>query len=141
MPEPSASDRQKLNKCHPDIRLVGLVVARHWPCVVASTYRGKEEQNQLYRDGKSKLKYPESMHNKTDDEGNPQSRAMDIYPVVPGEGVPWGNEKYFYFFGGYVLATAAQMGIDLRWGGNWSENYNLDDQSFNDLGHFELAGE
>ena len=51
----------------------------------------------------------------------------------------WENIKTFYFFGGYVVRTAEVLGIKLRWGGDWDSDYDLDDQKFMDLIHFELA--
>ena len=44
----------------------------------------------------------------------------------------------WYYFGGFVLGTAEEMGIDIRWGGDWDSDRDLDDQSFDDLPHFEV---
>jgi len=44
----------------------------------------------------------------------------------------------FYYFGGYVLGTADQLGVPLRWGGDWNGNREVNDQKFDDLPHFEL---
>lgn len=49
----------------------------------------------------------------------------------------------YYYFGGYVLGTADQMRkhgeltSQIRYGGDWNMNRQIDDQSFNDLVHFE----
>lgn len=51
----------------------------------------------------------------------------------------------WYYFGGYVLGTADQMlkngDISTRfiWGGDWNENRKVNDQTFDDLGHFQRA--
>jgi len=44
----------------------------------------------------------------------------------------------WYYFGGFVLGTAQELGIDIRWGGDWDGDRDLDDQSFDDLPHFEV---
>lgn len=46
----------------------------------------------------------------------------------------------FYYFGGYVLGTADQLGVPLRWGGDWNGNREVNDQTFDDLPHFERRG-
>lgn len=99
---------------------------------VVQGHRGKKEQNEAYQAGKSKLKYPGSKHN------SDPSRAVDIAPWVGGQ-IPWKNEKYFYFMGGIVTAVAKDLGIKIRWGADWNSNGNFDDQSFDDLVHFELV--
>ena len=40
---------------------------------------------------------------------------------------------------GYIQATADKLGIKIRWGGDWDSDGDLDDQTFMDLGHFELV--
>ena len=43
----------------------------------------------------------------------------------------------WYYFGGFVLGTAAQMGIDIRWGGDWDGDRDIHEQNFDDLVHYE----
>lgn len=99
---------------------------------VIQGHRSEKEQNEAYKAGKSKLKYPKSKHN------SDPSRAVDIAPWVGGQ-IPWENEKYFYFMAGIVFTVSEDLGINIRWGGNWNSNENFDDQSFDDLVHFELV--
>ena len=44
----------------------------------------------------------------------------------------------WYGFGFYVLATGRSMGINIRWGGDWNSDFRINDQTFDDLCHFEL---
>lgn len=62
------------------------------------------------------------------------SRAVDVAPYP----INWGDKKRFYHFAGYVQGLAAQLGISLRWGGDWDGDNDLNDQTFFDLVHFEL---
>jgi hypothetical protein len=41
-------------------------------------------------------------------------------------------------FAGFVIGTAALMGISIRWGGDWDRDTYTKDNSFDDLVHFEL---
>jgi peptidoglycan L-alanyl-D-glutamate endopeptidase CwlK len=37
-----------------------------------------------------------------------------------------------------MLGIASGLGIKLRWGGNWNGDFNLKDNKFQDIGHFEV---
>lgn len=139
----SQSSRKNRNTCHKDLQTIFDVVLQRHDCSWIFGRRGEELQNQLYADGRSKLKYPESMHN-----ASPLSKAADIIPVVPGVGRIVGNKKselkYFYTFAGIVKATMIELYEEgkikwlLRWGGDWDSDQNFDDQNFNDLYHWEV---
>lgn len=63
-----------------------------------------------------------------------QAQGAEIMALVEGyvrEVARW------YYFGGFVLGTAEEMNIDIRWGGDWDGDRSLEDQSFHDLPHFE----
>jgi len=102
-----------------------------FPFRVLAVYRDERLQNELFHQGLSKLKWPDSKHNCF------PSRAIDITP----EPVDWNNLPPFYILAGLFLATASSLGVKVRWGGDWNGNWNMKDQSFHDLGHFELLEE
>ena len=91
-------------------------------------HRSKDRQNALYEEGKTKVKYPQGRHNKF------PSRAADVVPYP----IDWDDRERFHLFAGFVLGTAKQMGVLLRWGGNWNINWFVDDNKFDDFPHFEL---
>lgn len=64
-----------------------------------------------------------------------KARAVDLapYPVV------WTDLKKFAVIAGMMLAAANEMGVKLRWGGNWDGDNDLHDNKPEDPGHFELA--
>jgi peptidoglycan L-alanyl-D-glutamate endopeptidase CwlK len=39
-----------------------------------------------------------------------------------------------------MFAAAAELGVSLRWGGDWDGDGSRRDHSFIDLPHFELKG-
>ena len=115
-----------------DVRLqdVLLQAIHFYDFSIISGYRGQAEQDRLYRDGFSKRLYPMSKHN-----SNP-SLAVDIAPYP----IDWANDERFYFLAGIMKAAAHQVGVKLRWGGDWDSDNDFDDQTFMDLGHYELEG-
>ena len=45
---------------------------------------------------------------------------------------------WFHYFGGFVLGIASQMGLKIRWGGDWDRDTEVKDNRFDDLPHFEI---
>ena len=129
MPSFGRASRNRLATCHDDLqRLFGAVVVSFDSSVLAG-HRGQAEQDRLFAEGKSKLKYPDSKHNKY------PSMAVDVAPCP----VDWSDTSRFYYFAGFVKATALSMGITIRWGGDWNSNFVTNDQTFMDLPHYELV--
>jgi len=135
MPKFSQESFSKLSTCHIELQTLFYEVIRSFDCVVLEGYRNQEEQDKAYAEGKSKLKYPHGKHNAQ------PSMAVDVAPYPIGN---WNNLKRFYYFSGYVMGIAerlkaeGKMTLSLRWGGDWNNDHNLDDQTFNDLVHYEL---
>lgn len=99
-------------------------------------HRGEEEQNSAFSAGASKLRWPSSKHNKT------PSPAVDAapYPIRWGDASDSERVKAigrFYLLAGVVLATAKELGINVRWGGDWDRDGDILDQDFDDLVHYE----
>lgn len=78
-------------------------------------------------EGKSKLKYPLSMHNKCDAKGNPRSLALDLFEL-DFNGI--GRWAYGYFR--TIAQEADKDGAPIFWGGNWKK--------LGDFDHFQLEG-
>jgi peptidoglycan L-alanyl-D-glutamate endopeptidase CwlK len=128
MPKLSAKSEERLKECHPDIQKVFSEVIKYVDFTVTCGMRGEEEQNEAFRTGKSKLKFPQSKHNQS------PSLAIDVVPFP----IDWNDHKRFYYFAGFVLGIAKSMNIDLRFGGDWDGDFDIKDQNFFDLPHFEL---
>lgn len=128
MPAFSTRSKSALLTCDNRLQRVFNEVIKHYDCIVLEGHRGKDAQNEAYRKGTSQLKWPNGNHNKL------PSRAVDVAPFP----IDWNNRERFVHFAGFVKGIAAQMGILLTWGGDWNDNWNLKDQTFFDLPHFEL---
>lgn len=129
MPKFSAYSKSKLMTANPLLRQLFEEVVKEFDCRVLCGARGEEEQDRAFHSGESKLRFPNSKHNKF------PSNAVDVAPYP----VNWKDEKRFYFFAGYVKAKAEEMGIKIRWGGDWDSDTQVMDQTFFDLPHFEVV--
>jgi hypothetical protein len=106
--------------------------------------RNRADQNQAFKEGRSKVIWPFSDHNTED--GESLVTAIDVapYPVIwpdPESKDYIKQVARFYHFAGYALAVAKCMGIPLAWGGDWDRDFDILDQSFDDLVHFYLVHE
>ena len=127
MPRFGKKSLKQLETCHANLRKVFVEVVKTVDCSVLEGHRGKDRQDALYKDGKTKVKYPHGRHNEF------LSRAADVVPYP----IDWEDRERFHLFAGFVLGTAKQMGISLRWGGDWNINWFVDDNKFDDFPHFE----
>lgn len=127
------SDRSKvrLAQCHQDLQRVFNRVIAHYDCSIITGHRSEADQNKMFDDQLSKVEWPDSKHNSV------PSMAVDC--VRYHNGIRWNDTKGHYHFAGFVMGLAASMGIKLRSGSDWDMDMDLDDQSFNDLIHFELV--
>ena len=118
----------RLATCHPDLQKLIKEISRDAHCVVICGHRPREEQNKAVREGKSKLKWPQSKHNSF------PSLAVDVASLP----LDWNNRSAFLDFANAVMKKASEMSIDLVWGGDWDGDGRTDDEKFQDLVHFEL---
>lgn len=131
---------EKLESCHPRLKEVILRVHAFHPVQVLSGLRTAEEQATLFAEGRSKL------DGVTKKSKHQTGQAVDLAPVP----VLWPDQqgilkveaehrlKRFHVMAGVVLGLAHQMGVNLRWGGDWDKDWVYNDQSFHDLPHFEV---
>jgi hypothetical protein len=94
-------------------------------------HRGKEEQNKAFDTGRSKLRWPDGNHNKL------PSTAVDFqpYPVPERREKLWASLAYI---AGRAIEIGKRRGLVVRWGGDWDQDGDLTDQTFDDLYHLEI---
>ena len=133
MPKFSNRSLEALDTC--DSRLIILFneVIDYYDCTVLEGFRTKEAHDEYIRRGVTRVHYEQSKHS-----GSP-SRAIDVAVCGMRGKIDWNNSKSFYHFGGFVMGLSKGLGIDIRWGGDWDSDNNLNDQNFMDLVHFELV--
>ena len=128
MPKFGSSSRKQLSTCHEDLQALFEEVVKYFDCSVLEGHRGEEKQNEAFRKGNSKLQFPKGRHNAS------PSYAVDVVPYP----IDWDDRERMSYFAGFVKGIASQMGIPIRWGGDWNSDNNLKDNKFDDLPHFEL---
>ncbi len=127
------SNRSKEQLASCDIRLQKVVnlTLDFMDLVVIDGHREKKEQDEYFKSGKSRLEWPKSKHNVM------PSLAIDMAPVR-NLIIPWEEVTLFYYFAGAVISCAKQIGVKLRWGGDWKGLHDFKKNEFNDLTHFEI---
>jgi len=86
--------------------------------------RTESRQNELVAQGKSKTKYSKHL----------EGRAVDLAPYP----IDWEDRERFHYMGGMIRGIGQQMGVDIRWGGDWDSDGEIKDNGFDDLVHVEI---
>jgi len=120
--------KERLATCHKDLQKVFNEVIKYVDCSVLEGHRSEERQNKLFKEGRTKVKYPKGRHNSS------PSRAVDVTPYP----VDWDDRERQTLFAGFVIGIARSMDIRLRWGGDWDMDFQVMDNRFDDFPHFEL---
>ncbi len=99
--------KKKLETC--DTRLIILVkqLAAQMDILVVCGHRTKEEQNDAFKRGNSKLKWPKSGHNSW------PSKAVDLAPYPDGK-LDWADAEGFKSMQEKAREIATMLGIELK---------------------------
>ena len=127
----SRSSGLKLSQCDPRLQKIFNKVLETIDLTVVTGFRDEDTQNEMKRTGKSQIGWPFGKHNVY------PSMAIDATPYP----IDWKDRERMTLFAGFVLGTAKEMGVTLKWGGDWDVDYKVKDNSFDDLLHFEIVGD
>jgi len=128
MPKFGKSSRERLATCDDRLQEIFNEVIKYIDCSVLEGHRGEERQNRFVDEGKSKVRFPNGRHNAM------PSRAVDVTPYP----VDWDDRERQTLFAGFVLGVARGMGHNIRWGGDWDQDWQVMDNKFDDFPHFEI---
>lgn len=133
----SQTSLDRLGTCQANLERLFQVVVQDYDCAILCGHRNADEQHRAFLNGLSHADWPNSKHNTY------PSLAVDVFPI-PRRGWPirsedWNDLDRFRNFAHYVLGVARGLDIELRWGGDWDRDFDLHDNRFNDLVHFELV--
>jgi peptidoglycan L-alanyl-D-glutamate endopeptidase CwlK len=145
----------RLHTCHGELQKLLLEVDKHWPNTILEGKRTIEQQRENV--AKKVSKTMDSRH--LDDPSNAVDAAPDplswpkmheqlaeLLGHLSAQGRREMKEHIldyakqlarWYYFAGFVLGTAQQMGIDIRWGGDWDGDRDIHENTFDDLPHYE----
>ncbi len=124
----SHSSAERLATCDPRLQDLFNNVIEHVDCTIVEGHRDEARQNEMFRTGKSQLRWPNGKHNSM------PSRAVDAAPYP----IDWGDRERATLFAGLVMGLGRANGLRLIWGGDWSGDWQVKDNHFDDLWHFEL---
>ena len=118
---------KKLKTCHPDIVRLAYAVDEVFPIQCICGKRDEKAQDYAYKNGMSKLKYPNSKHNI-----EPLSMAGDFVPDPDKNPatLEWDDIKSFEVMCLTFEQKADEMGIKIRLGRDFK---------FKDFPHVELC--
>jgi len=134
MPTYSKRSLDRLKECHHDLQVIFNYVIKEWDNTIVTGHRGEAEQQYKYDQLLSTVEWPDSKHNST------PSMATDSVPYPS----LYKSRDNMIAYGGFVMGVAAMLKSygaiehDLRWGHDWNLNDDLEDNHFDDSGHFEL---
>lgn len=127
MPTFSRRSLARLETCDHRLQMVLKRAITRYDFTVLCGHRTKEEQQDAFERGASKLQWPRSKHNKK------PSLAVDVAPFP----IDWDNLERFRELAAVIMDEASKLGIKLRWGGDFNMNGKPDDK-FVDMPHFEI---
>ncbi len=130
MPSFSQNSQNELVTVDNRLQEVFSEVIKHFDCTIIQGHRTQVEQDEKFRQGLSKVQFPNSKHNSV------PSLAVDVAPYP----IDWNDRERFTLFAGIVIGIGLSMGYTIRWGGDWDQDTQVRDNKFDDLPHFEIRG-
>lgn len=122
MPKFGKRSRKELATAHPELQRLFNEVINLIDCAVICGHRGHADQDKAFAEGKSKLKWPNSKHNKI------PSLAVDVVPWP----LDWNDHNRFRVLSDVVKDTAKRLKIKVECGIDWKK--------FPDAPHYQLPG-
>jgi len=109
-----------------DTRLINVLneLIKMMDVTIIEGVRTKERQAELLKQGATKVKYSKHM----------EGKAVDLAPYP----IDWENRDGFYYMGGMIRGIAKQLGLKIRFGGDWDSDGDTKDNNFDDLVHIEI---
>ena len=124
MPHFGKKSRQRLKGV--DIKLAHILrkLVKIMDVTIIEGVRSQERQDELVAKGASKTKFSKHI----------EGKAVDLAPYP----IDWEDRERFHYMGGMLRGIAYEMGVKVRWGGDWDGDGEIADNSFDDLVHVEL---
>lgn len=135
MPNFSQKSLEQLLTCDQRLQDILFEAIKFIDFIVIEGHRGKEEQNEAFRNGNSKLQWPNGKHNSS------PSKAVDIAPYfadVTGK-IDWKDMAAFGRLMGFIQRIAHEQGVKVRFGIDWDGDFRTRDENFVDAPHLEIV--
>ena len=124
MPRFGKRSKQRLKGV--DAKLVNLLneLIKIMDVTIIEGLRSKERQQELLAQGKTKTKYSKHI----------EGKAVDLAPYP----IDWNDREMLHYMGGMLRGIGHQLGLKIRWGGDWDSDGDINDNKFDDLVHVEI---
>jgi len=131
--------KRTLNTCHNDIQKICNEAIKHYNFSIIEGTRTLERQQKLFAEGRSKL---DGINKKSKHQSSP-SMAIDTAPYP----IRWSGKKHkerWYYLMGIIQSIAnrlynqGEITHKIRKGIDWDKDNDFNDQTFDDLPHWEL---
>ncbi|MBK6881287.1 MAG: M15 family metallopeptidase [Elusimicrobia bacterium] len=122
MPKFGKRSKKELATAHPDLQRLFNAVIEKIDCAVICGHRGHADQDKAFAEGKSKLEWPNSKHNKV------PALAVDVVPFP----IDWNDLARFDALAAVVKAEAKRLNIKVECGIDWKK--------FPDAPHYQVPG-
>jgi len=116
--------KERLKGVKPELINVINQLIKIMDVTVIEGLRSQKRQDELVAKGASKTRYSKHI----------EGRAVDIAPYP----INWEDRERFHYMGGMLRGIAQNMGVSIRWGGDWDSDGEIKDNNFDDLVHVEL---
>jgi len=141
MPNFGRRSAGRLETCDPRLQEVMRAAIREFDFSVLHGHRSPEEQIKLYAIGRTTElgRKPVTTKNGTTKKSKHNyspSKAIDVAPYP----VDFNDTDRIRYLAGYIMGVAAERGVKLKWGGDWDRDFETNDNTFEDLLHFEVIG-
>jgi len=125
MPRFGKVSKRRLKNIDPELRQVLDELIKIMDVTIIEGVRSAKRQEELLKKGATKVKYSKHM----------EGKAVDVAPYP----IDWKNRDGFHYMGGMVRGIGQQLGIKVRWGGDWDSDGDVKDNGFDDLVHVEIV--
>lgn len=132
MPSFGQTSQNRLERVHPYIRNILDDVVAIYDITIPPNGGLRTIKQQ---EGMVSLKKSKTMNSKHLMQNNGYSHAVDCLPYP----VDFNDRDRFYYMIGLIRMAAENRGVKIRQGHDWDGDSDFKDQSFDDLGHFEIT--
>ena len=129
------TSKERLSTVHPDLQRLFNEAIKHLDITIIEGARTVETQKRYQEMGATK-----TMNSKHIPGYDGYAMAVDSapYPINFDLSDPRVVREW-YLYAGFLKGLAEGMGINIRIGADWDGDFDLHDQSFDDLVHVELV--
>jgi len=127
MPSFSTLSSNRLATCEEPLQRLFNEVVKDYDCSILEGHRSLEKQTEYFNTGKSKTMKSNHLYS--------PSRAVDVMPYP----IRWEDREGQQDFSRFVKAKAAELGIDVRWGGDFRITLQGKEVPFYDSPHWEIV--